>query len=78
MQCVVPYRYIPWYIWTKEGFKLKDNHLKANQATIMNNKLGVDGGGGVFLGRKGVGVGKGWRRQVRQSSHVSQFAPEGE
>ena len=38
VQCVVPYRYIPWYIWTKEGFKIKDNHLKANQATkIMNN-----------------------------------------
>ena len=39
VQCVVPYRYIPWYIWTKEGFKIKDNHLKANQETKIMNQL---------------------------------------
>ena len=23
-QCAPPYRYYPWYIWTKEGFKITD------------------------------------------------------
>ena len=25
-QCVPPYKYYPWYIWTKEGFKIQINY----------------------------------------------------
>ena len=26
-QCVPPYSYFPWYIWTKEGFKISNEVL---------------------------------------------------